>query len=396
MNKLKILENVRKECKRLGVFGDYWSPFTMPIQSEDIRIFMALSERRFGKTTNCLLPMIVDYWLNGVRGHYIRNESSEVTRAVISHLFGVINKEGYIDRITNGIYNSVDYIPMAHAMHLCKRDENGAILERDENMFCYVMSCDKSETYKSGYNPPSVGIIIFDEFCITTRQNRFIEWNNILSTLLTYNDKATVLMLANTIDPTNYFFSEYCIADHVRNLQAGEHIVCQYSDKNETKIYVEFLKSKEVSDRKSNVIKRFFDIPNPKLNAITGIGWDLKQFPHIPKGAYTLKYSVEFYIECQMYGKFRIVIGLFNDKDIVALVTPSTKDLDNERYHVYSDIIDKVLTYKHHFIYNTYMKEMNLLLELFNEGKCLFATNGTGHLFSKMIHDKAYNKPFDI
>ena len=179
MNTLKILENVRKECKRLGVFGDYWSPFTMPIQSEDIRIFMALSERRFGKTTNCLLPMIVDYWLNGVRGHYIRNESSEVTRAVISHLFGVINKEGYIDRITNGTYNSVDYIPMAHAMHLCKRDENGAILERDENMFCYVMSCDKSETYKSGYNPPSVGIIIFDEFCSTTRQNRLIEWNNI-------------------------------------------------------------------------------------------------------------------------------------------------------------------------------------------------------------------------
>ena len=64
---MKILENVRKECKRLGVFGDYWSPFTMPIQSEDIRIFVALSERRFGKTTNCLLPMIVDYWLNGVR-----------------------------------------------------------------------------------------------------------------------------------------------------------------------------------------------------------------------------------------------------------------------------------------------------------------------------------------
>ena len=97
-----------------------------------------------------------------------------------------------------------------------------------------------------------------------------------------------------------------------------------------------------------------------------------------------------------MYGKFRIVIGLFNHKDIVALVTPSTKDLDNERYHVYSDIIDKVLTFKNHFIYNTYMKEMNLLIELFNDGKCLFATNGTGHLFSKMVHDKAYNKPFDI
>ena len=91
-----------------------------------------------------------------------------------------------------------------------------------------------------------------------------------------------------------------------------------------------------------------------------------------------------------------MLICILNDKYRVALLTPSTKDLDNELYHVYSDIIDKVLTFQHHFIYNTYMKEMNLLLELFNDGKCLFATNGTGHLFSKMVHDKAYNKPFDI
>ena len=94
--------------------------------------------------------------------HYIRNSEKSIRPYSLRNLFPVIQDNGYIDRITEGRWNSVFYY--GHCWYYCNRDEDGRIIEKCEQHFMFCMHLGESDDRKSGYNCPKWDLIIFDEF----------------------------------------------------------------------------------------------------------------------------------------------------------------------------------------------------------------------------------------
>ena len=261
---------------------------TMTIDN-NVKWYIGMSKRRVGKTTNYLLYGLIMFWLYGTHTYYIRERDDMIAPRNSKKLFDTIIANGYIEKITDGIYNSVKY--QAKGWYLCKRNDNGDIIEECMQAFCYMQSIQSAEDVKSVLNDPVADIIIYDEFIgSVVYPNSFVDFFNLISTIKRLRQSTLIFLLANTIDMYHIYFKEFCIADSVQKMRAGDKAIIT-SDIG-TKVLVERIEQPAAAKRQDEIDKvLYYGFPNPKLSAITGDDWAIANYQHIPDGEYKYIYQ---------------------------------------------------------------------------------------------------------
>lgn len=275
MDKL-VIDKAFKLYKSLGIPSDFYTVKTIKNGYSII-----VSDRSRGKTTNVLLFYMCLAWVSGNYGTYIRNRSTMVTQSKVNELFNVIIECGYIEKLTNGKYNTVKYDRMKHVFCYAKVTEETTELGE---IFLYVLSIDKNEDYKSTLNLPRCIYTIFDEFINYAHfENEFIQFCDLLKTIYRDREVCYITLLANTINFDDLYFHEFNIFNIVRYMRFGDKKTIT-SEKG-TSIFIEVLPQVEETAKKkrSFINKLLFGFKNPKLVSITGDNdtWNIKNYRHI-------------------------------------------------------------------------------------------------------------------
>ena len=283
--KLKYIQNK----KELGILYDWnfivkefkkivpveWHGNINDIPFNKADYFVENSERSIGKTTKWLLLGMIMNKYYGTHIQYVR-QILDMIMPKNMKLFRTILDYGYIDKITEGEYNSVKYISRAYYYYNTETDTIAS------EPFCDCLSIDNNDKYVSSYNAPTGDIIIFDEFISRKyyHQNEFVDFEDLVKTIIRDRQSPIIVMLANTIDIYNEYYKELEIYDYVQTMHMGQSEII--TTEMGTRIYFALLTGKNTDNKKRHNLQ-YFGFKNPRLNSIRGGDWAIKSYPHIPK-----------------------------------------------------------------------------------------------------------------
>lgn len=377
-------KKIRREYAKLRIPKIFFNPLKPDL--EICGYYWALSDRSRGKTTQSLLLCMTMHEMYGTIGHYVRTDRDTIAPKMLKNLFDTITEYHYIEKITEGLYNSVYYY--SNRWYYCFRDEEGNITDKAPSHFLYCVSLDDSDRLKSSYNCPRGDIIIFDEFIQLSGYgySDFIRFSDLVSTIFRKRQSTFIYMLSNTIDITSPWLDEFCIRESVEMMGSGE---ARYIETSEgTKIFCEIMAPDETPQR-SFINKRFFGFPNPKLAAITGKGvWATDHYPHIPPykdDEPEVIFNRLFLYQAGKYVKLQVVetqLGL------CVYVMPSTRTYKDSIILTHGDITDTRQFYG--FGSKTY-KLFDIVWRLYKANRFYYATNSEGALvkaYIKAVQDK--------
>ena len=271
---------VKEEFRKLNIPKDVYSPMHLPFDKAKYNVL--LSERSRGKTTNILLFGMCMHKLYGTTIEYIRKKEDQITKKITINLFTTILEYDYIEKLTDGKYNSIWY--NARRWYYCLVDEDGNVIEKAPTHFMSMLSIDRNETYKSGYNAPRGDFIVYDEFISKYYYaDEFLYFTDLLKTIIRDRLSPIIFMLSNMIDKNSEYLDELMISDQVMLMSVGDSSLI--TTKKGTNIYVELLEmsKKTITPRRQLSNKLYFGFDNPKLINITGGDWVVENYPHIPK-----------------------------------------------------------------------------------------------------------------
>ena len=280
---------LRRDFAALGVPEYVYTPVNCPFEKS--HIFVNMSDRSVGKTTNWLLLGLCMWKRYGTILHYMRSREDMITPKALKDLFSTVVEHGYIEKITDGKYNNVFY--RARRWYFARISESEEIAEISENHFMFCCSVDKSENLKSSYNCPKGDFILFDEFIGKYYPpDEFIFALDTVKTIIRDRISPVLIFSANTIDKNSPYFNELEIYDDIQTMTQGEKRLLTSS--GGTNVVVEIVgQNDERQKRRSLVNKLFFGFKNPRLAAITGADWSMKYYPHIPPQVKTIHRDIE-------------------------------------------------------------------------------------------------------
>ena len=247
-----------------------------------------IGERSNGKTYACLKYALEKWLKNKETFAYVRRWKDDAKPTQLKKLYSSMD----IKAITKGKYDCIDYYN--NCFWLCVKNIEKEIIERKE-IIGYRFILSDNEEYKS-YQYPTITTIIFDE--ILTRDNyivdEFIEFENLISTIIRDRNNVKIFMLGNTINKYCPYFNEMGLTN-VKNQKPGTIDFYTYGN-SQTTCAVEYCESRK--DVESKITKsKYFGFNNPKLKMITEGAWEIDIYPHLP-----VKYSPKdvcfcFYIQ---------------------------------------------------------------------------------------------------
>lgn len=283
-------KKIRKKYKELECPAEYYNPCTSPI--EKASWIVEVSQRATGKTTAWLLWGLVMFQLYGTVTHYVRGTENEIMPKVSKDMYSVIVNCGYIEKITDGEYNNIEYKSRKWTLvHV--DEETGEVDRRHPNYCTYMCSVDKAGNLKSSHNSPTGDLIIYDEFIPVNYKFRcdFVPFCDLCKTVFRDRLSGKIVMLANTIDKEHQYFHELEIYDRISEMNIGENAF--HTTDGGTNIYVEIVGTPVVlKARKKAFNKLFLSFRNPALSAITGDStWAIRNYPHIPDIEYEVLYN---------------------------------------------------------------------------------------------------------
>lgn len=377
-------KKVNKVFKGLGIPKPYDRPLTS-YGYDKSWTHVLLSKRNEGKTTNTILyGLCMRKCYDGFTIAYIRQNEKMTTLQNTRSLFSVILECDYVTKLFGEKYNTVVY--KSRAWYLANQDDKGEILDTDLTPFMVMLSCDKSDAYKSATNLPTCDLIIYDEFIPMrgyTPADEFIWFNDIIKTLLRKRISAHIFLLANNVDLEHKYFDELGIYESVQSLKEGEHSI-YYTDVFQTPVYVEWV-CNDTSQRKEEnkrQIFQYFGYRNKKLGSIRGGGWSIKEFPRIKilkndykviKNRY-LQVNDTRFLKIDIYKRDKLLFALVHD------TTPPTK----EDAIVYTKDFNIDYRFRRGF---GFTKLDNYIWQLLGKGKVFFSSNGVGSAFENYVKD---------
>lgn len=264
-----ILDRRRSD---LIMFNKYYS--LKKILSKNADYNLIIGERSNGKTYATLLYALKQYLKNGSEFAYIRRWSDDVRGKRASQIFGSLNSNNEIVKLTNGEYSIVNYYN--GKFYLANYDEKLKKYINAPSPCGYTFSLTAMEHDKSN-SYPDVNTIIFDEF-LTRRYylpDEFIMFMNVISTIVRHRDNVKIFMLGNTVNKYCPYFKEMGLTK-IKDMKQNTIDVYTYGDSNLT-VAVEYCGTSFIKG--SN---KYFAFGNPKLKMITGGTWEIDIYPHLP------------------------------------------------------------------------------------------------------------------
>jgi len=373
---------IKKEYRKLNVPKEYYNP--LKVDWARAGYCQALSDRARGKTTEVLLLGMIMNKMYETIIHYIRQDEKTITPYSLRDLFATITECGYVEKITDGMYNSVYYY--GHKWYYCTIDENGKRVDTAPEHFMICMHLGESDRRKSSYTCPRGDLIVFDEFIQLSGYgySDFVRFSDLVSTIFRKRLCGCIYMLSNTIDLTSPWFDELCIRDDVNTMEQGES---RYIESPlGSRVFVEILKS-DKSEQAKNVVARYFGFPNPKLAAITGRGtWATESYQHIPPSTYinpetgereerqiTILYNKLFLRQSGKLLKLQIVR---DDTGVCVYVTPATRTYEDSYILTHGDITSP----NEIFCFGSHGTPLERVWKLYKQNRFYYATNNDGAL----------------
>lgn len=365
-------EYIFKEFKKLGVPDNVYKPVHVPVTT--VKYVVSLSERSTGKTTNWLLVGLIMWQRYGTIIQYIRQSEDMIRPKVINKLFDVIIGYGYITSITSGEYDEAVY--KARNWYLIKRDESGEVVKQSTPVM-YCLDLDEAPVYKSSYNAPLGDLIIFDEF-VSKRYypNEFVTFCDVVKTIIRKRHSPIVVMLANTIERYNTYFSELNIQEDILQIKTGDSMI-KFTDKG-TGIFAEIIGTKDLTRAYQNEL--FFGFRNPRLAAITGGDWAIDNYPHIEPDKERKSYERMHYIK---YNGYLVNMEFCRSKKLGAhfIVHKATKTYDDSIIYTIDDITS--VNERYRFGRTAYDK---MLWSLYNNNKWYYSNNEVGNVVRSYVN----------
>ena len=357
--------------KQLNCPNTVYNPCKIPFERSKYNVL--LSERSTGKTTNVLLIGMILYFMYGIILQYIRSNEDMIERQTLNELFKTILEFGYIEKMTDGEFNNLYYY--GKKWTLCHMDDQYKIDKKDSQHFMYCLSTDRNERYKSSYNAPTGDFIIYDEFISKRiRANEFVDFCDLLKTIIRDRISPVVVLLANTIDKHHPYFNEFEIYDDVQTMQVGTSDI--FTTEKGTKIYVELIKdSKEVKTKKK-FNSLFFGFKNSKISSITGDGWAIDTYPHIMPNYKSVMHGI--YIE---YNNrlLELEVIQYEHLGIMLAVHRASKTYDDSIIYTNDELKD------HRYIYHlgdpSFRPVDRFIDRMIRENRILYQDNSCGTMF---------------
>lgn len=369
-----------KEYQKLKCPPEVYNPCKLPFNND--KYFVICSERSIGKTTNILLFGMVAHELFGTQIQYIRQTEVMLEPKNMRQLFDTILQFNYVKKITKGKWSSVLYY--ARGWYYCNRDESGKVTDQDERPFMFCLAINRNMVYKSTYNAPTGDIIIFDEFISKFYpQDEFIEFCDLVKTIIRERTTPIIFMLGNTLDRYHAYFSEMELLNIATSMPIGEHT--ETITHSGTPIYIEFA-TREKTEAKKTLNKIFFGFRNKKLGAITGADWSITPMQHIDKTDTPELLTRNLYITIETYYiNLELVYSDLYGYHVLAHFAKQTYP-DS---HIYS--LDHMLDYRYRYKFGI-DKLDKLIWTLYERKKFYYASNAVGALVEKYVsrcrHDK--------
>lgn len=362
------VKEINKVYKKLGVPDEFFNPVEMPLQ-ENIGHYVLLSERSTGKTTNILLWSLCGNKVDGLTPVYIRHSHDSIAPKNLNKLVNVIIQYGYVDKLTDGMYNTMIY--RAGEWRFAKETDGEIVSKSDVIM--YALSMDRGDLYKSTFNAPKGDVIIFDEFIRDYYStNEFIRFLDLVKTVQRDREGVKVFWLANTINTESEYLYELEIHDGVLTMQPGESDVFRTS--MGMPIYCNIISNKKLSKHKKLVNRLLYGFNKPELNSITGGGWAHSIYPHIETVEDKSVVSNRHYIQ-YMDRLLHIKVVRYN-RMTIAEVTRATRTYSDSI--IYTDTFPADYRYRHG---RGYTQGDRLIWDLIDRKMVRFQNNQIAALF---------------
>lgn len=265
---------IRKEFAKLKIPATVYNPLSVNLRQTTFN--MLLGERSTGKTTNVVLLGMIVNKVHGTKIQYIRQSEDMTAPKIMSEMMATILEYGYIEKITDGRWNSAYY--RANRWFYCKVDETGTIIEKDPAHFMFVYSLDRNLTYKSSINIYDGDFIILDEFIGKMYKDDFYYFMDLMKTIGRDRLSPIIFMISNTINKHSQWFAEMGIQKEINKLKPSQRILVTTPEG--TDIFISWVEN--VNPIRNLVNSKLFGFDNPKLNAIKGGGWLSMPYQHIP------------------------------------------------------------------------------------------------------------------
>ena len=239
--------------------------------------YVSVSPRGVGKSTNGILLALRTFIDEKCPSVLIRRHTEELNTGKLQEMFGEIISLGYVRYWTNDKYDSIMTIGMRS--YLCKRDENGKLIDREADPFLYAIPLSVSSNYKGiqlnkAEEGKYVKFIIYDELIPVDGwyiPNECSLFFNCISSIVRRFKVAKIILFGNTIvGAANPILSEMGI--DFLTFKVGEKRLYKYENdvEEETNWVACHLVNKENYGGVSNQNNMYFNFGNQKLSAITG------------------------------------------------------------------------------------------------------------------------------
>ena len=240
--------------------------------------YMIFGERSNGKTYAVIEKAMIDFVKTGKQFAIIRRWSEDIKGSKGASMLDnlICNQKGVntVKKLTKGKFDAIVYRSRQWFLAYMDPELNKMIL--DNKPCAYAFALTEYEHYK-GNSYPKVKTILFDEFMTKESYipDEFINFNQVLSTIIRSSDDVTIYMCANTVSLYCPYFKEMGITN-VRRMKPGDIDLYNYGN-SELKVAVEYTEA----EKEGKPSDKYFAFDNPKLKMITEGKWQIDIYPHI-------------------------------------------------------------------------------------------------------------------
>lgn len=375
-NRFKKEEEVQED-KPLKMYYDI-----EPIDATNAVYRLIIGQRSNGKTYSVCKHMIENYFERGERSAYIRRWDEDIQPKNLNSLFAPHYQ--LIEQLSGGEYNTVFY--RAKEFHLAHIDEDGKIDKKDPEAFCVTASINTAEHTK-GQDRGEIHLVLFDEFMTRNGylQNEFVQYCNLLSSLIRNRSNTVIYMCANTVNRYCPYFEEMGLKD-IESMPQGQVYVYTYNNADLT-VAVEYCDPVKATEK---VASKYFAFDNPQLEMITTGAWELQFYPRPPYKIFEEDIIARFYIQ---FGEQILCGEIIHPKDrkhstdLFIFIHPQTKDVEiDDLTPFYTDEFTTSVCHVR-FLKDQPTELHKLIAQLFIKKAVCFNSNETGEIVRNWLQE---------
>lgn len=337
--------------------------------------YVVFGERSNGKTYSSLSYALERYVKNGEQFAYVRRFGEDIRKKNLSNLFAAHIENGFIEAITNKIFNSVNYTNSKFYL-----ENVGDSIERSDEPCGFAFDLNSMEHYKS-ISFPKITTVIFDEFMSRSGYlpNEWILFTNTLSTIVRQRSNVKVILLGNTVNKVCPYFQEMGLT-HIKDQKPGSIDLYEYGDSG-LQVVCEYTESSAKRGGKESDV--YFAFDNPELKMITSGAWEIAIYPHLETRYLPKEVVTHFFIDYNdelLHGE----IVSKDDGYFIFLHAKTTPIKEKDENIVYTSKPDHRWNYK--MALTRHSDRLSVfIMQCLRENRIFYSTNEVGEVFRNYV-----------